>query len=69
MGNSASGGDGAATSLLDAATTSALEKIVSAQPYMMSDDVWTRFFAMDQALLTLPKATLAAFLRPYTHAL
>ncbi|OQR86992.1 dymeclin [Achlya hypogyna] len=68
MGNSASG-EGNATLVLAPAQTAALEKIVSSQPYMMSDSVWLSFFSMDQVLPAMPKAKLVNFLRPYTHAM
>ncbi|ETV74486.1 hypothetical protein, variant 7 [Aphanomyces astaci] len=67
MGNAASDGSTSAASIFDAAQTSALDKIVSEQSYMMSDSVWVTFFTLDQPLLDMPPATLQQFFRPYAH--
>ncbi|ETV94544.1 hypothetical protein, variant 6 [Aphanomyces invadans] len=68
MGNAASEiGFSGPASIFDAAQTSALDKIVSDQPYMMSDNVWATFFTLHQPLLDLPPSALQSFFLPYAH--
>ncbi|KAF0695046.1 Aste57867_14104 [Aphanomyces stellatus] len=68
MGNAASEGSAAgAASPFDPAQTAALDRIVSEQSYMMSDDTWSTFFTIHQPLVDMPPDALQPFLRPYAH--
>ncbi|CAK4663509.1 hypothetical protein LEN26_006755 [Aphanomyces euteiches] len=68
MGNQpSSDGSTSSASIFDAAQTLALDKIVSPQPYMMSDNVWSTFFTLQQPLLNMQTDVLQPFFRRYAH--